>query len=102
MTGMTSEPRGCAYSACNATCGAAGSVATFSAACAGGAPGSRARCCPADAYPDVLMLADRGEGASTPMLYEDANPHADYGPLTSTWSTAKEFLLLPGACIAAA
>ncbi|KAF8072527.1 hypothetical protein HT031_000187 [Scenedesmus sp. PABB004] len=91
MAGMSAEPPGCVSAACGAAC-PAGTVATYSAACPGGAA---PRCCPPEAYPDVLLLVDRGSGQAASYV-AGAAPHGDYSLLTTEWTTAKELLALPG------
>lgn len=95
---MAAEPLGCVSSSCNSGC-PDGTVVTYNEACTPGdaSSGTRSRCCPADSYPDVLLLVDRGTGQST-TLFNNV-PHADYSLLNSDWTTAKELLALPGEAV---
>ncbi len=56
--------------------------------------GSKLRCCPTATYPDVVVLADRGAGVACGY---DASAPFDW---VADWSTAKEFLVMPGGCAA--
>jgi hypothetical protein len=91
---MSAEPPGCLFSSCNTAC-PAGTTATYSVKCSGGATGMQSRCCPGDSYPDVLLLVDRGTGQPTTYLSGNV-PNADYSYLRNEWTTAKELLALPG------
>lgn len=94
MSGMSAEPPGCVFSSCNTAC-PAGTNATYSVKCSGGATGMQSRCCPGDSYPDVLLLVDRGTGQPTTYLSGNV-ANGDYSPLTSEWTSARELLALPG------
>lgn len=50
------------------------------------------RCCLASAYPDVLVLADRGVSLCS---YPN-DQQLDYSIFQTTWTTARELLVLPG------
>jgi hypothetical protein len=90
MQGMFQEPPvGCITTACGSKCSNTTSV-TSSSACADGS--IKSRCCPTDAYPDVLLLVDKGVSVCS---YARPAPF-DYSLFDSTWTTAKELLLLPG------
>jgi hypothetical protein len=93
MRGLAREPpAGCTTAACGAPC-PDGAAAVSQAACGGG--GRRLRCCPADAYPDVFMWADRGVSP----CFVDAHAAAglDATLLAASWSNVRELQLLPGA-----
>lgn len=103
MEGMTKESGSCTTSACGAACPSGTSPISSSAAgCGRGA--ARSRCCPTAAYPDVLLLVDRGVatcilGEGLPIYQADYSsyyPSLDASKLLQRWSSAKELLLLPG------
>ncbi|GLC74012.1 hypothetical protein PLESTF_001450100, partial [Pleodorina starrii] len=92
MVGMSKEPAGCSSSSCGAGC-PAGYTATTTSSCGTGQFVSR--CCPSSDYPDVLVLADRGV-SSCPSSAPSGYPSLDTSLLASTWTSAKELLVLPG------
>ncbi|GIL57791.1 hypothetical protein Vafri_12928 [Volvox africanus] len=92
MEGMAQEPASCLNSACGAGC-QAGYTTTTTTSCGSGKVISR--CCPSAAYPDVLVLADRGVTKCT----FSTSSGLDYSLLASTWTTAKELLVLPGGAL---
>ncbi|GLI67828.1 hypothetical protein VaNZ11_012110 [Volvox africanus] len=92
MEGMAQEPASCQTSACGAGC-QAGYTTTTTTSCESGKVVSR--CCPSAAYPDVLVLADRGVTKCTFSMPSGL----DYSLLASTWTTAKELLVLPGGAL---
>ncbi len=56
------------------------------------------RCCAEWAYPDVMVLADRGVASCSSSLPTAPTFNGlDLSLLQATWTTAKELLVLPGA-----
>ncbi|PNH04317.1 hypothetical protein TSOC_009526 [Tetrabaena socialis] len=55
------------------------------------------RCCPSAAYPDVLVLVDRGVSACA--LAAPAGSGLDLSLLQTTWTTARELTVLPGGAL---
>jgi hypothetical protein len=97
MAGMVAEPSsGCSTTACGSSGCTAGLTATYDISCSGG--GKAYRCCPTAAYPEVLVLVDKGKGAalSSRMFSAGYMAHADYLLLETQWSTAKLVKALPG------
>lgn len=91
MVGLAQEPAtGCVSTACSAgpSC-PAGLIQTRKFSCSGG---FQLRCCPQDAYPDVLALLDRGASACSDIKATGI----DLTVINSAWTTARELAVLPG------
>eukprot|EP00798_Chlamydomonas_sp_ICE-L_P016534 gene16534-22762_t len=87
---MVEPPSGCSTTVCGGSC-PSGTTQLSKTDCDGGAS-STLRCCPTSAYPDVLVFIDRG---FNPCPFR-RTAGVDYSIFDTTWTTAKEILVLPG------